>query len=223
VCRKAKDELFCMGKIPNHIPSGRSWYTDFMELALMEPELTKRLLDAYTAYAIEAAKWYAECGVDGVVIACDWAMNSGPIFPPSFIEEYMVPQVNAIADVCHEKGILVIKHSDGNIMPIEDLFFNMRIDGFQSIEPHAGMSLAEVKRKYGNKITLMGNVDCGRTLPYGTKEQIVEETKACIRDGAPGGGYILSSSNTIMYPISGDALMTMVETVQKYGNYPIRL
>jgi uroporphyrinogen decarboxylase len=212
-----------MAKIPNLLPSGRSWYTAFMEIAMTNPELTKRLCDAYTAYGMEAAKGYIECGVDAVMLAVDWAMNTGPMFPPSFIEEFMVPQVNTIADYCHKHGVYVMKHSDGNIMPIADLFFGMNIDAYQSIEPFAGMKLSEIKRLYGDKITLMGNVDCGRTLPYGTKQEIIEETKTCIRDGAPGGGYILSSSNTISYPISGDALMTMVETVHKYGNYPISL
>jgi len=223
VCRRVGDELFCMAKIPNLIPSGRSWYIQFMEMALLKPELTKRLCDAYTAYGLEAAKGYIECGVDAVMIATDWAMNSGPIFPPSFIEKFMVPQVNAIADYCHEHGVLLLKHTDGNIMSIADMFFGMYIDGYQGIEPYAGMKLSEIKEKYGDKVTLMGNVDCGRTLPFGSKEEIIEETKACIKAGAPGGGYILSSSNTISYPITAGALLTMVETVEKFGKYPISI
>ena len=219
---KGKD-LFHMAKIPNHIPSGRSWYTEFMTLALTEPELNKRLIDAYTAYGLAAAKGYVECGVDGVLVAVDWAMNSGPIMPPYYIEEFMVPQVNAIADYCHEHGVKVMKHSDGNIMPIADMFFDMHIDAFQSCEPYADMKLSEIKKLYGDKVTIMGNVDCGRTLPFGTEKEIVEETKQCLRDGAPGGGYILSSSNTIMYPIPTSALMTMVDTVNKFGQYPIDL
>lgn len=223
VCRQAKEELFCMAKIPNLIPSGRSWYATFMQLSLANPELTQRLCDAYTAYGLEAAKGYIECGVDAVMIATDWAMNNGPIFHPKFIEAYMVPQVNAVANLCHKNGVLVVKHTDGNIMRIADMFFDMDIDAYQGIDPYAGMNIGEIKEKYGHKVTLMGNVDCGRTLSYGSKEEIIEETKQCIKAAAKGGGYILSSSNTISYPISGDALMTMIETVHKYGNYPIEL
>ncbi len=221
LARKKGEDLFHMAKIPNFIPSGRSWYTEFMALALMEPELNKRLIAAYTAVGLEAAKGYVECGVDGVLIAVDWAMNSGPIMPPYYIEEFMVPQVNAIADYCHANGVKVMKHSDGNIMPIADMFFGMNIDAFQSCEPYAGMKLAEVKNLYGDKITIMGNVDCGRTLPFGTRDEVIAETKQCIKDGAAGGGYILSSSNTIMYPIPVDSLMAMIETVNKFGQYPI--
>lgn len=221
ICRKAGDQLFCMAKIPNVIPSNRSWYTDFMELLLLDPETAHRLCDCYTEYGLAAAKEYIDCGVHAVMIASDWAINTGPFFPPYVIEEFLVPQINTIADYCHDHGVKVMKHTDGNIMQIADVFFNMHIDAYQGIEPYAGMELGLVKEKYGKKVTLMGNVDCGRTLPFGTKEEIIAETKACIKAGALGGGYILSSSNTISYPISGDALLTMIETAMNFGKYPI--
>lgn len=223
VCRRAGEELFCMAKIPDLIPSGRSWYASFMEIAFTEPELTKRLCELYTASALEAAKGYIECGVHGVMIATDWAMNSGPLFPPSFIEEYMVPQVNTVADYCHNHGVIVMKHTDGNIMPIADLFFAMDIDVYQGIEPFAGMKIGEIKQQYGEKVAIMGNVDCGRTLPFGSKDEIIGETKECIRQAAPGGGYVLSSSNTISYPITADAMMTMIDTAHTFGEYPIEI
>ena len=42
----------------------------------------------------------------------------------------------------------------------------------------------------------MGNVRCDH-LQHGTKEQIRESAEYCLKHGAPGGGYIFSSSNTI--------------------------
>jgi uroporphyrinogen decarboxylase len=223
VCRRAGDELFCMAKIPDLVPSNRSWYTSFMEIGMLDPELTERICGNYTRYALEAARGYIECGVHGVMIATDWAVNSGPLFPPWFLERYMVPQVNAVAELCHSRGVKVMKHSDGNIMPIADLFFSMEVDAYQSIEPYAGMDLGFIKREYGNDLLLMGNVDCGRTLPFGSCEEIAAETKECIRAAAPGGGYILSSSNTISYPIPVDALFAMIETAHEFGAYPIDL
>jgi len=71
------------------------------------------------------------------------------------------------------------------------------IDGYHSIEPRAGMDLGELKRKYGRRLTLLGNVDCARTLVFGSPEEIEAEVRECIRVAAPGGGYVLSSSNCI--------------------------
>ncbi|GHU66750.1 hypothetical protein AGMMS49983_16960 [Clostridia bacterium] len=218
---KAGNEKFIMAKVPNLFPSGRSWYTYFMEMIYIEPDLAERMFDVYTKYALAAVKRYAEIGVDCVMIASDWAYNAGPIFAPDVVAKYMAPQVQTIADYCHAHDVLVLKHTDGNIWMIEDIFFNMGIDGYQGMEPNVGMRIAEVKAKYGDHVTLMGNVDCGHTLPFGTKEEVIEETTACVRDGAKGGGYILSSANSIAHPTPLKNFLTMIETVHKYGVYPI--
>jgi len=223
VVEKAGKDMFVMAKVPNLVPSGRSWYTHFMEMTYLEPELAHRLCDIYLNIGLAVVKKYIEIGVDCVMIATDWAYNSGPILPPDKIREFLIPQVSAIADICHQHGVYVLKHTDGNIMKIADDFFNMGIDAYQGIEPNAGMDIGEIKRLYGDRITLMGNVDCARTLPFGTKEDVINETKACIKAAAPGGGYILSSSNTIANPIPASNFLTMVDTVYKYGKYPISI
>ncbi len=221
VTEKAGNDLFVMAKIPNLIPSGRSWYTNFMEMVFLDPDLTQRLCDLYLKVGMTAARKYTEAGVDCVMIATDWAYNTGPILPPDKIREYMIPQVNAIADYCHKNNVLVLKHTDGNIMDIADDFFAMDIDAYQGIEPNAGMDISLIKQRYGSKITLMGNVDCGRVLATGTREEIVQATKDCIRAAAVGGGYILSSNNTIAVPVTADNFRTMVDAAHEYGKYPI--
>jgi uroporphyrinogen decarboxylase len=67
----------------------------------------------------------------------------------------------------------------------------------------------------------MGNVDCARTLPFGTPEDVIEETKNVMRKASKGGGHIVSSSNTIGFPTTARNFLTMVETVHKYGKYPV--
>ena len=184
VIEKAGQDLFVMAKVPNLIPSSRSWYTLFMELMYTEPELAHRLCDLYLQNGLAVVRKYIELGIDCVMIASDWAFNSGPIFAPNKIREYLIPQVRAIADLCHEHGVYCLKHTDGNIMKIGDDFMGMGIDAYQSIEPNAGMDIGLVKRLYGDRITLMGNVDCARTLPFGTKADVVAETRACIERAA---------------------------------------
>ena len=78
------------------------------------------------------------------------------------------------------------------------------------------------KENYGDRLTLLGNVSCARTLVYGTKEEIEEETRRVIEIGAPGGGFVLSSSNTIHSQVPADKYLLMLETAKKYGGYPIK-
>ncbi|MBF7097307.1 uroporphyrinogen decarboxylase family protein [Alkalibacter mobilis] len=220
---KVGNEMFLMAKVPDLIPSYRSFYTKFMEIMYTEPELAHRLCDTYLKYSMEVVKKYVEIGMDCVMIATDWAGSIGPLFAPNIIREYLIPQINAIGDYCHENGVLVLKHTDGNIMQFADDFFDMNIDGYQSVDPGAGMDIGYIKEKYGDKVLLMGNVDCARTLPYGTTEEVIKATKDCISAASRGGGHILSSSNTIGYPTKAKNFLTMVETVYKYGKYPLEI
>jgi uroporphyrinogen decarboxylase len=112
--------------------------------------------------------------------------------------EFIVPYLKQSIDACHDMGLLCIKHTDGNIMPILDQLVATGTDGLQSIDPQGGIDLKTVKEMYGNKICLMGNVNCG-LLQTGTDEEVRQDVLRSLRDGMPGFGFIFSTSNVI-YP-----------------------
>jgi uroporphyrinogen decarboxylase len=223
IIEKNKKQRAVMVKIPNLIPTGLSWTPLFFESMHIRPELAQRLCDAYLKKGLALAEYMITLGADVLLVCSDWAYNSGPMASPAMIREYWIPQIRAVADLCHSNGVFLMKHTDGNIMSFIDDFMTMGIDAYQGIEPNAGMSLKTVKDLYGDRVLLMGNVDCAQTLPFGTKEQIVEETKNCLRDGGPGGGYILASCNTIQTCVPADNYLTMIEAAHKFNRYPIMI
>ncbi len=99
----------------------------------------------------------------------------------------------------------------------------MDIDGIHPIDPMAGMNLGEAKAKYGNRICLMGNVNCGSTLSWGTIEEVRQEVKDCIRKAGYGGGYICASSNSIHSGVKPENYVAMVKAIREYGRYPLKL
>ena len=214
-------EKFILAKVPNLFPVGTSWFTNFMELIYDDMELTKRLLLQYQLRAEAVAERYCHMdGVDAVLNGGDWAYNAGPFLSPDFVQELLVPQVKAVAGICHRHGLYFMKHTDGNVMPIADLFFTgMDIDSFQSVEPNAGMDLSVIKKRYGDKITFMGNVDCATVLQNGTEDEIAEDTIRAIEQGGKDGGFILSSSNSIHSAIPPENYLTMLKTAKQYGTY----
>jgi uroporphyrinogen decarboxylase len=122
-----------------------------------------------------------------------------------------------------ELGLYVIKHTDGNLWRIIDMIVDSGIDCLDPIDPQAGMNLAEVKAKYGDRIALKGNVDCAQLMTFGTPDQVIEATKEALRQGAPGGGFILSSSNSIHSAVKPENYQAMLNTWQEYRQYPLRL
>ena len=138
-------------------------------------------------------------------------------------EEYLYPGLKEVVAGFHECGMPVIKHTDGNITAILDMLIDSGIDCLDPIDPVAGMNIAMIKEKYGDKVAIKGNVDCAHTLTFGSVEDVINETLDVIRKAADGGGFILSSSNSIHSAVKPANYLAMINTIRAYGNYPIKL
>ena len=80
-----------------------------------------------------------------------------------------------------------------------------------------------LKAQYGDRIALLGNIDLQYTLTRGTPQQVTDEVRTRIRDLAPGGGYCVSSGNSIPEYVPIDNYAAMLEATYRYGKYPIAL
>ena len=183
------------------------------------PMLVVGLIELSVHINLELAKEAAKRGVKIVYTSDDYAYNNGPLVTSENFRKFLYPYLCKVINGFKELGLFVIKHTGGNIMPIADMIIDSGIDCLDSIDPSAGMNLELMKRKYGKRIALKGNVDCTKTLTYGTREEVIEETRECIRIGAPGGGYILSSSNSIHSAVKPENFAAMLETHKIYGSY----
>jgi len=138
---------------------------------------------------------------------------------PQHFRELFYPGLKRAVQGFKELGLYVIKHTDGNIWPIIDMIVDTGIDCLDPIDPQGGMDLGEVKAKYGNRVALKGNVDCAHLLSFGEPEEVIQATKKALDQGMPGGGYILSSSNSIHSAVKPENYKAMVDTVKEYGHY----
>ena len=196
----------------------------FLEAMAFEPELCDRYLNYKLKKAIAFTKKFASMGVDCIFDGEDLAGNNGLLFSPKDYDHFYRCRFRELAQIIHGNGMLYMRHTDGNIMKIADQFLlHSDFDGYHSIDPSAGMDLAEIKSQYGSQITLMGNVDCGNVLHLGSEEDVEHDTLRVIKTASPGGGHILSSSNTIHSSIPVRNFLKMLDTARKFGKYPINL
>jgi uroporphyrinogen decarboxylase len=137
--------------------------------------------------------------------------------------ELLAPQLKRVMTGFKELGLLVIKHTDGNILPILDLIVDSGIDALDPIDPISGLDIGDMKQRLGQRLALKGNVDCAHTLTNGTEKQVVEETISVIRKAAAGGGLIVSSSNSVHSGVRPGNYLAMWNAIRAYGRYPIRL
>ena len=217
---KSKDKYFLMmhGDATYDIPSGSDMVNFSCRLA-DEPEKVKKEAEDMVNNALATAEKYAKHGgLDGFALCADYCLNTGPFLSPGQFGEFVTPYLCKLVKGCRDMGFYTIKHTDGNIMPIIDQLVQAQPHALHSLDPQAGVDIAEVKKLYGDKICLIGNVNCG-LLQTGTEEEVKESTRYCLKYGMLGGGYIFSTSNCIYTGMPLKRYELMLDVWRKEGNY----
>lgn len=199
------------------IPDGKNMFEFTYSLVDKKDEM-KQLADKMVNDAIEEKKKYVDAGVDGFVLCSDYCLNTGPFLSPAMFKEFITPYLAKLIKAYRDMGMHVIKHTDGNIMPIIDQLVSCQPHALHSLDPQAGVDIKEVKRLYGKKVCLIGNVNCA-LMQTGTEEQIIESCRYAMEEGKPGGGYIFSTSNVVFKGMPKKSYELMMDFYIKNRNY----
>ncbi len=217
---KSQDKYFLIldGDATYGIPSG-SEMMEFSYKLQDEPKKMKEEAKRNVYLALEQAERIAKHeGLDGFALCSDYCLNNGPFLSPELFSEFVTPYLVKLIKDYRDMGFYVIKHTDGNIMPILDQLLEAHPHALHSLDPQAGVDIAEVKRLAGDKICLIGNVNCG-VLQTGTDEEVIESVRYALQNGMPGGGYIFSTSNCIYTGMRLSRYDLMLNVWRKEGNY----
>lgn len=185
---------------------------------VLNPELVHALSRITTDFDLAAIDMAAQVGVDVITVPGDLAGEDSTLISPEHYREYLKPYHKEIVNHTHKKGMKIVKHSDGNIWPILDDFIEVGFDGVHPIQPQC-MDIGEVKKYLAGKACVLGNIDCRNLLPFGTEEEVEETVKRTIEKATPGGGYIISSSNSIHPGCKPENYIAMIKAVHKYRIY----
>lgn len=183
-----------------------------------DPDLVHEILRRYVDWQIIVTERLIDMGFDFLWSFDDVAYNTGPFCSPAVFREFFIPAFQRSVEAI---TIPWIFHSDGDLMPLLDDLLTLGMDGLHPIEPGA-MDLANVKARYGEELCIVGNVSVN-TLSAGTPEEAAEEVRACIATAGPGGGYMISSSNSIPAYARPENVRAMADAVAAYGTYPLDL
>ncbi len=196
-------------------------YEDSLMTLLLEPQAYAELLERAVLYNLAVAEVARKrYGLEIVATTDDIANATGMLISPQSYFERIAPMFRQAIQGYKALGYLCIKHCDGNIDAVSDFWVACGIDCLDPIDPCGGYTMAGMKAKYGRQICLKGNIDCTGALCDGTPQDVQEEVRQCIGAGAPGGGFILSSSNTIHKGVKPQNFRAMLDALRHYGQYP---
>ena len=182
-----------------------------------DPHLVREVLGRFSEWTARVVRHLNEMDFDFIWVTDDLACNSGPFMSPRAFREFFLPPMSAAASEIRKPWIL---HSDGNLFPLLDDLLPLGMSGIHPIQPSA-MDISRMKREYGDRVGLVGNIDLDYTLTRGTPEEVDAEVRQRIAVAGPGGGYMVSSANSLTSYCKPENVWTMARAIRKYGQYPL--
>jgi uroporphyrinogen decarboxylase len=160
------------------------------------------------------AAWYGD----------DLAYTESLLVSPKILRKYFFPWIEELAGIAHAAGMPFIMHSDGRLWQVLDDLIALGVNALHPIEAKA-MDIYDLKRRYGQKIAIFGNIDMGYTLTdgRGTPEAVRAEVRQQIQELAPGGGYGVATGAGLTRYVSLENFLALREALLEYGSYPIRV
>jgi uroporphyrinogen decarboxylase len=200
-------------------PTMLSLGTENFCLALYDNRrFVEAVLDRYVDWIVVVAERVCRMGFDVFASTDDMAFNTDPFFSPAVFRDLVLPRYRRVAQQITLPWFI---HSDGNILPFVDDLLSVGVIGLHPNEKGA-VDIREVKRTYRNRACVLGNVDLN-LLGMGSPDAVDREVHDLIRDVGPGGGYIVTSGNSLAGYLLPENVLALSRAVQKYGRYPITL
>lgn len=164
-----------------------------------DPELVREMEKFWTDFLVGTMKTVVETlksGIDCVTIWEDMAYKHGSHISPRLFREFMLPGYRKLTGFLRSKGVdTIFVDSDGNIHPLIPLLLEGGVNGLYPLEVQAGMDVVALRKEYGKRLILVGNID-KRAVAEG-KAAIEKEIKSKLPYLREEGGYIPSLDHEV--------------------------
>jgi uroporphyrinogen decarboxylase len=158
-------------------------------------------------------EYFAQCEiVDAVWYSDDIAYTNGLLVSPDVLRQLIFPWMKKIGSLCKEYNKPFIYHTDGILYEVFDEIIECGVTTIHPIEPKA-MRIEEVKQKYGDKLSIIGNIDVD-LLARGTVEEVKKNVLENIEKVDYNGGYCVGSGNSIPEYVKLENYIAMIEAVK---------
>ncbi|HUS91161.1 MAG TPA: uroporphyrinogen decarboxylase family protein [Phycisphaerae bacterium] len=208
------------GSGPVH-PFKQAWHMRGFENFLCDyvarPGWVERIYDRFVEYDVRCCRALAAAGVDMIEFWGDVAMQDRMIVPPDAWRRLDKPAWRTIIDRTRQvdPGVRFFFHSDGDITPIIDDLIEVGFDVLNPLQPEC-VNPAEIKRRWGDRLTLDGGGSVQRTLPRGRLDDVRREVEFLLTCCAYDGGYVFRASNVVPFDCPTENVVAFYELARDF-------
>ena len=188
---------------------------NFLADLAADPEYAQKMLDFIISKNMVMLENIIHTpGIDGILLGSDWGSQNYLLMSPECWRTMIAPGEKREYELIHSAGIDVWLHSCGDIRKIFPEIIELGADVLNPIQPEC-MDIYALKEQFGDKITFWGGISTQRTLPYGSAEEVANETEQVSRALSVGGGYIIAPSQEIQSDVSFENLCALIDTANR--------
>lgn len=215
---RQRTDLYILALVTGPFRGGldRIPFEQYCRLTLKAPQEVLELSRRAARDLVRRAKSCVRAGADGVIIADDLACNHHTLLSPPVLRKIIFPFLQQSLKSIRQTGAPVFFHSDGNINPVLADLAAMGFAGIHSLQPSAGMRMAEIKKQYGREMTLWGNIEFA-AYPRKTAQELSTLAVKIVADTAAGGGFIFGSSTGLADDTPVAAVVGVYEKLREHA------
>jgi len=223
-------KAYVLGRMSSGMWENAMWMTGYEKFycdMLGNEKLVHAIMNKFLEIKMKYWEKALEVVGDNVLVistADDLGAQTGLLVSLDLYKKLIWPYHKKLFEFIKSKArskVYIFFHNDGAIMETIPLLIEAGIDILNPFQVSCmGMDTKKFKREFGKDLTIWGgSCDTQFVLPFGTPEQVREETKRRIDDLAPGGGFIFAPIHVIQGEVPPENIMAWWETLQEYGEY----
>ncbi len=203
-----------------------SWFTVGLErwlIALIDaPDFVEALMDRMLVFLKRMHGAYLNVAgpyLDLVTLWDDYGAQSASLISPSMWRRLVKPRLAELVTLIRSKTDAFIGiHSCGSISALLDDLAEIGIQVINPVQVSANrMSLAELKNRFGRRLTFWGGIDSQFLLPHSSPAEVRKAVIDTLDLMACGGGYILAAVHNIQPGVPPENIISMYDTARFAG------
>jgi uroporphyrinogen decarboxylase len=191
---------------------------DCMIMVMEDRDLFEELMSHSADYFAELARRVVQAGVDVFFPADDFAFKTGLFVRPQLFAQLWRPHYDRILAAARDAKIPIMFHSDGKIDDAIEMLLDMGVDAITPMDP-SGIDYRDYKKRYGSRLTLLGNIDLTWPLIEGKPVDVEKDVREHAEVLKRGGRWIAASAHSVVNYIPHENFLTMINAFHKYGAY----
>jgi len=199
----------------------RAWAMRGMENLMMDfldhPDFVRELLRSIADYNIAQVTEALEYDIDAVYFGDDWGQQTGLQMGPRLWRRFILPELKRMYAVARDASKYVTIHSCGKVDELFDDLIGIGLNCFNPFQPEV-MDVFDIMKRYKGRLAFHGGLSTQQTLPYGSVEDVKNETAGLLHAGRDGG-YIFAPAHAVEGDVPLENMLAFIDVLHAQTAY----